>query len=171
MRAALVAIALAPFLGGCAAAHALTCAELPGRAVPVMHDRHHLAFVDARHVAYDSIPPTSGPHIAFTVAPGPYADPIPDELQVHALEHGHVLIQYAPSLPASQRREVEHLARRHLDAVLVAPYPRLRAGIALTAWGRIDRMGRYDQTRVEAFVAALSGRYVHGWKHGAHECR
>jgi hypothetical protein len=39
-----------------------------------------------------AIPPTSGPHVAQTVAPGVYRE----EIQVHALEHGHVVVQYAP---------------------------------------------------------------------------
>jgi hypothetical protein len=97
-----------------------------------------------------------------------YREPIDHELQVHALEHGHVLVQYAPRTPGIA--ELERVARRHPRDVVVAPYARLRSGIALTAWGRIERLERLDRERIERFVAALSGRYDHGWQDGAGTC-
>jgi hypothetical protein len=116
------------------------------------------------------VPPTSGPHIAFTTATGVYGDPIPDEVQVHALEHGHVLIQYASGTDHDEVRALEHFARAFPHDVIVAPYPKLRRGIALTAWGRIELLQQADARRVRAFVRALAGRYVHGWRGGATPC-
>jgi Protein of unknown function (DUF3105) len=168
---ALLVGSLAAVLASCSSGHrALPCNRLPGRGVPILRDIHHIAYVDAPHVPYDSVPPTSGPHVPFVVAPGPYGSPIPDALQVHDLEHGHVLIQYAPGTSGHERHELEDFARRYPRDVLVAPYPKLRSGIALTAWGRIERLSRPDSKRIRAFVTAFRGRYVHGWRGGAKPC-
>jgi hypothetical protein len=137
---------------------------LPGRAVPVL-DSPHIPVGDATSVRYDSVPPTSGPHFAVVPAPGVYRSPLPEGLQVHALEHGHTGIQYAADVAPRVVRELEALSRRFPSQVFVAPYPKLSHGIALTAWGRIDTMDRFDRTRVIGFVHALSGRYDHGWTH------
>jgi hypothetical protein len=170
-RLALVLGPLAAVLAGCSSGHrAVPCNRLPGRGVPILRDIHHIAYVDAPHVPYDSVPPTSGPHVPFVVAPGPYSSPIPDALQVHDLEHGHVVIQYASGTLKHDRRELEDFARRYPRDVLVAPYPKLRSGIALTVWGRIELMPRPDSKRIRAFVTAFRGRYVHGWRGGAKPC-
>jgi Protein of unknown function (DUF3105) len=170
-RPALLLGSLAAVVAGCGSGHrALPCSRLPGRAVPILRDIHHIAYVDAPHVPYDSVPPTSGPHVPFVVAPGPYGSPIPDALQVHDLEHGHVMIQYALGTSKHDRGELEDFARRYPRDVLVAPYPKLRSGIALTAWGRIERLSQPDSKRIRAFVTAFRGRYVHGWRGGAKLC-
>jgi Protein of unknown function (DUF3105) len=155
---------------GCGAERTVACAELPGRGVPVLADNHHIPYVDAAHAAYDSVPPTSGPHVPWVAAPGVYREPIPDEIQVHDLEHGHVLIQYARTTSRDDVAELESIARRHLHDVLVAPNDRLRAGIALTAWGRVEYLRAPDRRRVEQFVLDLAGRYDHGWQGGATSC-
>jgi hypothetical protein len=165
--AVLLAIPLA--LTACGGAPQLMCAQLPGDPVAVA-DSPHIAHVGANHKPYTSSPPTSGPHVPFTVAPGAYREPIPPELQVHVLEHGHVLIQYAPGGGERARDRVEEFARRYPRDVVVAPNPAMRRGVALTAWGRIDRVEVGDEDGISKFVEALSGRYEHGWQNGARAC-
>ena len=135
---------------------------LPGAAVAILPSPH-IAQSDEAAVIYNSLPPTSGPHSAFAVAPGIYESPIRDALAVHALEHGHVLIQYAPSLAPTDVATLARLALRYPADVLLAPYPRIASGIALTAWGRVDLLRDLDLGRVEDFVRALRNRYNHGW--------
>jgi Protein of unknown function (DUF3105) len=129
-----------------------------------MRDVRHIPYAQASHAPYSSIPPTSGPHVSFTVAPGVYREQIADEIQVHALEHGHVLVQYAPDTPSLEVGRLEDVARRYPRDVILAPYGGLDSRIALTAWGRIERLGRADTRKVEAFVTAFAGRYQHGWR-------
>lgn len=126
-----------------------------------------------RHRPYNSTPPTSGPHWADTVGTGVYREELPEEIQVHVLEHGHILLQYAPQTPPGEVRELERIGRRHLRDVVVAPYsglaPHARRGeaIALTAWTRIARLARADAAAIAGFVRALGGRYDHGeWRGG-----
>ncbi|MEN3360351.1 MAG: hypothetical protein V7637_4333 [Mycobacteriales bacterium] len=137
---------------------------LPGRAVQVMNSPH-LSAAALASVRYDSLPPTSGPHLGFTIAPGIYTAPLTEGLTVHAMEHGHVIVQYATGTPAGTVQDLRRLARRYPRDVILAPYPKLADGIALTAWGRIDLLDRYDEQRAAAFIEALRGRYIHGWTH------
>lgn len=163
MVAAVVGAALASAACASSRPHP-SCSRLPGAAVPVVPSIRHIPYPQASHVPYDSVPPTSGPHVPFTVAPGVYREQIADEIQVHALEHGHVLVQYAPNTASSVVDTLEDVARRFPRDVVLAPYDRLRSGIALTAWGRIERLSHPDTGRIDAFVTALAGRYAHGWR-------
>jgi hypothetical protein len=135
---------------------------LPGREVPVL-DSPHIPPAKLASVRYNSIPPTSGPHFAFTLAPGIYTEPVSEGLSVHAMEHGHVVIQYAPGTPRPTVQRLQRLAKRYGRDVILAPYPKLNSGIALTAWGRIDLLDRYDESRTTSFIERLRNRYVHGW--------
>ncbi|HEY8453944.1 MAG TPA: DUF3105 domain-containing protein [Natronosporangium sp.] len=149
-------------VGGSVAQEARPAPCLPGEAVEIM-DSPHISEAEAADAEYNSLPPTSGPHFPFTISPGVYRDPVPEGLTVHAMEHGRVVIQYAPSLPDDEVRALESLARRYIGDVILAPYPPLPEGIALTAWGRIDLLDEFDEGRIVAFVEALRGRYDHGW--------
>jgi hypothetical protein len=135
---------------------------LPGTAVPVL-DSPHVSAAELASARYNSVPPTSGPHFGFTIAPGSYPGPLSAGLTVHAMEHGHVIIQYAPGTGPDPVRQLERLAKRYGRDVILAPYPGLASGIALTAWGRIDRIEQYDEARATRFIESLRNRYVHGW--------
>jgi Protein of unknown function (DUF3105) len=140
-------------------------AASPGQEVPTLPSPH-IPYLGAPHPPYNSLPPTSGPHVPQTVAPGVYREAIPEELQVHALEHGHILIQYSAATPAGEVRLLEAVARRDLRDVVVAPYGGLATGIALTAWGRLEYLDAVDPPAIDAFIRAFAGRYDHGWRPG-----
>ena len=145
------------------------CDELPGKPVSSL-GAPHLSYLGAGHVAYNSSPPTSGPHMPWLIGSGVYATMIPPEYQVHLLEHGKVLIQYPTGASSSTRKAIEHIARRRSDIVVAAPNRDVRSGVALTAWQRIEILPQYDSRRVAHFVDALAGRYNHGWSAGADDC-
>ena len=135
---------------------------LPGQAVPVL-DSPHIGQDQGADVRYDSVPPTSGPHYPFAATPGIYTSPVAPQSFVHSMEHGHVVIAYSPSLPEPQVRDLQDLTREHDSDVVLTPYPPLEHGLALAAWGRLERLDRVEDTRVVAFVDALAGRYDHRW--------
>jgi Protein of unknown function (DUF3105) len=135
---------------------------LPGEPVDIM-DSPYVAPAEADAAVYLSLPPTSGPHFTYTIATGVYETSVPDGLAVRALEYGHIVIRYAPATAGTEVAELRWLAKRYGADVVLAPYPKLDTGIALTAWGRIDRLDRYDEKRIAAFVERLRGRYHHGW--------
>ena len=148
---------------------ALSCAEIPGTPEPFEGNRH-IAYDGEAHEPYRTVPPTSGPHSPRIVAPGVYREPIPEELQVHALEHGHVIIQYRPGLAQSDVDTLERIGRLHPRNVVVAPYFGIDSGIALTGWQRLQRLDSVDEKAVERFVTTVAGRYNHAWQHGATDC-
>jgi hypothetical protein len=159
----LLAPALHVDLGSRAGVPPRSSVPLPGRPVAIL-DSPHIPYLGARHPPYDSVPPTSGPHVPWTVATGVYSQQIPEELQIHALEHGHILIQYSPRTVTRTVQILGGFARRNLHKVVVAPYSKLKSGISLTAWGRIELLSTPDERRMQLFVDRLSGRYVHGWR-------
>jgi hypothetical protein len=136
---------------------------LPGEPVEIM-DSPHISEAEAEAVRYNSLPPTSGPHFPFTVSPGIYSRPVPEGLTVHAMEHGKVIIQYAHTTSDDDVAQLGRLARRYGADVVLAPYPPLTDGIALTAWGRLEVLESYDEGRIVSFIEALRGRYHHGWQ-------
>lgn len=113
------------------------------------------------HPPYSSDPPTSGPRLPYLADWGVHRLPVPPELQAHNLEHGGVVIQYnCPEPCPDLAAELERIARER-DFVLVAPYPRMEARIALTAWGRLETLDRLDREEILRFVDANAGRDHH----------
>jgi hypothetical protein len=136
--------------------------QQPERTTWWQRDSPHISPAAAGSVPYNSLPPTSGPHYPFTVATGIHTEPVAEGLTVHAMEHGHVVVQYAPA-PRDTVERLERLAKRYGKDVLLAPYPPLPHGDALTARGRIEVLDELDEDRVVRFVEQLRGRYQHDW--------
>jgi len=117
---------------------------------------------------YNSNPPTSGSHYAITgTAPAPtgvHTAPIQDEFQVHNLEHGHIGIQYAPTLPTSVIDALETFTSSHDTYVFMAPRPTLPTGVqlAFTRWDNlVDCASPTDASAVVSFAAKFYDAY-HG---------
>ncbi|MBV8171552.1 MAG: DUF3105 domain-containing protein [Candidatus Eremiobacteraeota bacterium] len=129
--------------------------------------------------AYNSNPPTSGPHKEMFSDTFNSATPLPKYVQVHLLEHGNVLLQYncdCPQLagalyqiaygydskliPSDQLQPTTaqvQAAEESGAAVIVAPYPGMTHKIALTAWTRLATLDAVDQAKIMSFINA----YVH----------
>ncbi|MBI3596499.1 MAG: DUF3105 domain-containing protein [Nitrospirae bacterium] len=127
----------------------------PGQEVPSLGNDHIKTPSDP-HISYNSIPPTSGPHLSTIAKWGVSKTPIPDELQVHNLEDGGVMIQYNCQNCDGLVAQLETFAAKY-NKVIVAPYPKMKAAIALTAWGRIDTMDQPDEARIDRFIKAYMG--------------
>ncbi|MBI2215900.1 MAG: DUF3105 domain-containing protein [Candidatus Rokubacteria bacterium] len=134
-------------------------ADLPGVKMADQGNRH-IRTAATPHEAYNSDPPTSGPHLPHIAPWGVHTRPIPPELQVHNLEDGGVLVQYnceCPELVAQLRTTVDRYAKH----VILAPYPAMKSKIALTAWTRIDTMETFDEKRIVRFIEAYRGQDHH----------
>lgn len=129
--------------------------SLPGTPVPIQGNEH-IASVDTPHPPYNSVPPTSGWHVATLVPWGVHNSPIPNERQVHNLEDGGVLVQYNCLDCTALIAQLEAVAARH-EYVIVAPYPEMPYRIVLTAWGRILALEDFDEVRITAFIDAYAG--------------
>lgn len=134
--------------------------DKPGHAVKGQGNLH-IDSPRVEHEAYNTNPPTSGPHTPYTAKWGVHEVPVAPELQVHNLEHGGVLLQY--NCPESCPELTTHLAAvaENYSRVLVAPYPLMESKIALTAWERIDTLDTFDEKRITDFVEAYHGKDHH----------
>jgi Protein of unknown function (DUF3105) len=136
-----------------------TTAE-PGQHFPIQ-SRDHIA-VGAPHPAYNSDPPTGGWHYDTPWDPGFYEQPVADEYLVHNLEHGHVVISYDCSKLTDcegTKAQIRQLLQRSNNWKLVAvPRKNADAVIALTAWGWLEKLNGYDDTRMMAFINAWRDR-------------
>ena len=124
----------------------------PGQAIPSMGN-DHIDESQIGSISYNSTPPTSGPHLNAIARWGIHDRPIPNELQVHNLEDGGVMVQYnCPDGCDELVTQLSQLVNRYDDHVILAPYPDMDARIALTAWGRIDKLDEVDLERIERFI-------------------
>ncbi len=146
----------------------------PGVAIPIQQPSDYELRL-GETVRYNSVPPTSGPYAGATTDWGIHDSPIPDEIQVHMLRLGGILVQYRPvESPALEdpvaeglKRLIGRLRTEHFEKyckVIVAPYPRLQKKIALTAWGRLDAFDAEEITpeieqRIMRFLDRLMDAY------------
>jgi hypothetical protein len=139
----------------------INAANRPGDQVPDMGNMH-IEEGTKSPVAYNSTPPTSGPHYGSLASWGIHTEPIPDELMVHNLEDGGVGIWYdCPDGCPDLLSQLESVAERYHEGVLLAPYPGMDTRIALTAWNRIDQFDEFDADRLVRFIRAFRGADHH----------
>jgi hypothetical protein len=108
--------------------------------------------------AYNSDPPTSGPHAPNSVPCGIHVDPVPDVVAVHNLEHGVVVIHYLPTIPREDISELVDAVAGFESHFVVAPRPNNPAPITLSAWTVQLRLDEVDVAAVRWFWDEYSGQ-------------
>jgi len=122
--------------------------------VPILPSPH--IPLGSPHPPYNSDPATSGPHTDALAPWGVHNEPIEKEMQLHNLEDGGVVINYACRDCPELVDQLKAVAGRY-DRVVLAPYPGLDRKIALTAWGKIDKFDEFDEGRITKFIKAHIG--------------
>jgi hypothetical protein len=103
-------------------------------------------------VTYAQTPPVGGDHAATWLNCGVYAEPVSNELAVHALEHGAVWVTHSPDLPADQ---LTRLTDSIPDTYMVlSPYDGLPGPVVASAWGTQLVLDGVDDPRLEEFIKA-----------------
>lgn len=114
-------------------------------------------------VTYPSLPPTSGGHWPAPAAPAPWGikdTQLPNEVTLHNLEHGGIVIVYNPSLSADDLTKLKDSVRSitgttKYKKIILEPYKELTdAKIALTAWDWIFKLQSPDQSAMVKFISA-----------------
>lgn len=127
----------------------------PGIAMPDLGNAH-IRFPET--ATYNSYPPTSGPHYESLAPWGIHTAPIRNELQVHNLEDGGVMVQYnCPDGCPELVDQLSGIVERYDRFVILAPYPDMDTRIALTTWGRIDTLDAFDEPRIVRFIETYRG--------------
>jgi hypothetical protein len=121
---------------------------------------------------YKNIPPASGPHFINESSPDTTLTHYfpPDyktvvESYVHNLEHGYLVIWYAPGLGKADLTNLQRIANRAAkdrtaNKVKVVPWPKDRGEfpsgkkVAITAWGHEQTCGKVSGEAVQKFSKA-----------------
>jgi hypothetical protein len=130
----------------------------PGRKLP---DRGQEHVPQGTKITYQEYPPSSGKHWPVWAQWGIYKEAVPEEVFVHNLEHGGIVILYNCPTPCPDMvRQLEEtyvaLPKSKFGhvKVVVSPNPRVKGRLALLAWTRIDDLDRFDRDRILRFVQA-----------------
>ncbi len=107
------------------------------------------------HPPYNSNPPTSGWHLEQSRGAGIFNSPQVQELLVHDLEHGFVIIQYN-GLTSAELTQLTEMVQRDRYHRILAPYPQLPEGarVALTAWTKLQLCNGVSEKDIAAFTSA-----------------
>ena len=134
----------------------------------------HIADFARAPIAYNSTPPTSGPHYETIARWDVYEETLPYERVLHNLEDGGVAIYYqcedgCPELVTQLADVVNPYIDqgRHVIMVPNAPdqlgsdgqplHQDMGSQIALAAWQRLDKFDELDPDRVRAFIERYEG--------------
>lgn len=129
----------------------------PGESIADQGNQH-LTSLTEEHIAYNTRPPTSGPHLNQKAPWGVSDEQIPDELQVHNLEDGGVIIHYDPEkVDDATKTSLINIVSRYADKVILESYAKLETPIVLTAWARIATLEAFDENEITSFISAYRG--------------
>ncbi len=87
-------------------------------------------------IEYSTNPPTTGRHFQTPGDDGAYGEAPPDELLVHNLEHGRVVVWFKPNLPESQRADLKALFDEDPYQMVLVPRRNMDYAVAASAWNR-----------------------------------
>lgn len=153
----------------------------PGVAIPIQQPSDYELRL-GETVSYNSVPPTSGPYAGATTDWGIHDRPVPNEIQVHMLRLGGVLVQYRPvespalddAVAEGLKRLIGRLRTENFEKyckVIVAPYPSLPRKIALTAWGRLDAFDAEEITpEIERRIVRFLDKLIDAYNPGRAGC-
>ncbi len=153
VRAVVGALLLAATFTGCGAAQPPL--EVATRQVPAAAEANHQA--EGTKISYPTNPPTSGDHWPSPAEWGVYNDAPPDESVVHNLEHGGVVMYYNPAmLDTATIDQLKALTRQfntERACTILTPRSAIENDqpIALTAWGWLATINRYDEAAIRVF--------------------
>ncbi len=152
-----VVVAVAAAVYGIVAFSRRPSGPLPGVTYPDQ-GAEHVAL--GTPFAYNSNPPTSGPHFATPAEWGVYQEEIADQILIHNLEHGGIWISYTPGIDAGLVAKLEQFHHEFGRKIIVAPRQANDADIALAAWNHVDKFSaaEFSAERVREFIKAYRNR-------------
>lgn len=125
-----------------------------GEAVPALSNVPHIESVTSPHTPYNSNPPTSGQHVAFTSPWGFHTEMVADEVLVHNLEHGGIWISYKDGNDTEAIDQLRALLPQLPRKTIVTLRPKNDTRIAVASWGRLLKLDRVDATLIRQFADA-----------------
>lgn len=112
----------------------------------------------ATHSAYNSNPPTSGPHWTGVAGPGIKDEPVPDELVLHSMEHGAAVVWYREGLNQSDVDKITEAFNNSSGKKIMLARKDLDVPVALTSWGYLLKLETIDETKIREFIETNNDR-------------
>ena len=137
----------------------------PGQEIPIMTSTH--ITVDSDPGEYNSDPPTSGPHYPDEAQAGFYntnSYQYPAGYLVHNLEHGYIIYWYnCGLLDEAACTDLKSQIKSVMDEVnnvkvIAYPWDSLDTPVAMTSWGRLQKMETFDAAQARAFYKSNLNR-------------
>ena len=110
------------------------------------------------HPEYNSNPPTSGPHWADVAGPGIKTKPVADELILHSMEHGAVVVWYRDDLEKSDIEKITEAFTSSSGKKIMLPRKDLDVPVALTSWGYLLKLETVDESIIKEFIETNNDR-------------
>jgi hypothetical protein len=136
------------------------------KVVPALQAVHSITDSSASSPAWNTDPPTSGPHYAVAAIFGIYEDELELARVVHNLEHGGVYILYGKDVPDATVDRLRAFYDDHKTGTIMAPLDALGDKFALGAWvvdgdtdnGFLATCRRFDDNAISTFFRSLQFR-------------
>lgn len=113
---------------------------------------------DKSHLAYNSNPPTSGPHWTGVAGPGIKDEPVPDELVLHSMEHGAAVVWYREGMDQGDVDKITEAFNSSSGKKIMLARKDLDVPVALTSWGYLLRLQTIDETKIKEFIETNNDR-------------
>lgn len=110
------------------------------------------------HPAYKSNPPTSGSHWVGVAGPGIKDEAVPDELILHSMEHGAVVVWYKEDLEQSEVDKIKEAFNNSSGKKIMLPRNNLDVPVALTSWGYLLKLESVDVNIIKEFIETNNDR-------------
>lgn len=112
----------------------------------------------ASHQAYNSNPPTSGPHWADVAGAGIKAEAVPDELILHSMEHGAAVVWYREGISQGDLDKITTAFNSASGKKIMLPRKDLDVPVALTSWDYLLKLNIVDEATIKAFIETNNDR-------------
>lgn len=129
---------------------------LLGEKMPDMGGQHVARGV--AHLAYNSNPPTSGPHWTDVAGGGIKDEIVPDELVLHSMEHGAAVVWYREDLDQSEIDRIKEAFSASSGKKIMLARKDLDVPVALTSWGYLLKLNTIDEQAIIEFMQTNNDR-------------
>lgn len=117
------------------------------------------------HPPYNSNPPTGGWMYDGVAGAGVHEEEVVDELQVHSLEHGAVIVHYKADLSKEQVDQIKAAYNSVSGKKILLPRQDLDTPVALTSWGRLLKLQTIDVDQIKVFIETNEDRGAEKMNH------
>ena len=112
----------------------------------------------AAHEAYNSNPPTSGPHWTGVAGAGIKDGLVPDELVLHSMEHGAAVVWYREGLNQEDINKIRETFNDSSGKKIMLARKDLDVPVALTSWGYLLKLQTIDEAKIKEFIETNNDR-------------